>query len=156
VARIGGPATHSSSPPAAAPMRGSMARNPGWEPVTLVCAADDRYAMPLAAALRSAQDALAAGRALRAWVLDGGLRERSRAPLRRSLDPGRVELRFVTPDARIFERARVMPGRITTATYFRLLVPLLLPVETRRAIYLDADLVVRADLGGLLEADLGA
>src|SRR5262245_33860879 len=96
-----------------------MSLRPTAEPVTLVCAADDRYALPLAVALRSAQDALAEGRALCAYVLDGGIRAESRDRLRRSLGPGPVELRFLAPDARIFRRAKVQPGRITIATYFR-------------------------------------
>ncbi len=47
-----------------------------------------------------------------------------------------------------------LPGRLPPATYGRLLVPELVP--DRRALYLDPDILVRADLGELFDTNLGA
>ena len=45
-------------------------------------------------------------------------------------------------------------GAITVAAYYRLLIPELLPTEAK-AIYLDADLIVQADLGALWGLPIG-
>ena len=46
-------------------------------------------------------------------------------------------------------------GHLTEATYYRLLLPELLPRSVRRVIYLDCDLVVRRDVAELWQCDLG-
>jgi lipopolysaccharide biosynthesis glycosyltransferase len=120
----------------------------------LVCGADDAYAMPLAVAVRSAIDALDPALRLRVRVLDGGLSRRSRAGLLASWPAERVEVVWLRPD---LEATRELPvsGHVSPAAYLRLQMPALLPDEPR-AIYLDSDVVVRADLERLWEEDLGA
>ena len=116
--------------------------------IALVCAADDGFAMPLAVALRSALDSLAEPHRLAAFVLDGGIREGNRARLERSLASPRLELRFVAPDPQVLARIQHR-GRVSHATYFRILAADLLPPDLARAIYLDADVLVEADLARL-------
>jgi lipopolysaccharide biosynthesis glycosyltransferase len=124
--------------------------------VQVVCAADDAYAMPLAVMLRSAQESLAPGAALDAHVIDGGLRPASRERVLRSLDPGRVRVRFAPAPAGALRGLRVEPGRISLATYYRLLLAEVLPAGTPRALYLDCDLVVAGDLARLFALEPGA
>jgi len=123
--------------------------------VTVVCGADDRYVMPLAVTLRSAHDQLAGDRQLVAYVIDGGIRPRNRERLLASLDPERVRVHFVAPDEGAFADAAVTHGHVSVATYYRIAVPRLLPADVDRAVYLDSDLVVLADLGALFDTDLG-
>ena len=118
------------------------------ERVPVVCAADDGFAMPLAVALRSALDTLAGPHTLAAHVLDGGIRAENRARLERSLLSPRLELRFVAPDPKLLARIQHR-GRVSHATYFRILAADLLPADLPRAIYLDADVLVEADLARL-------
>ncbi len=47
------------------------------------------------------------------------------------------------------------PGHITIATYYRLLLPILLPQEVKKVLYLDSDIIVRGDIGPLFDTDLG-
>jgi lipopolysaccharide biosynthesis glycosyltransferase len=122
--------------------------------VTVVCGADDRYAMPLTVTLRSALDSLAGDRQLVAYVIDGGIRPRNRARMLASLDPVRLRVHFVAPDPSAFADAVVSPGHISVATYYRIAVPRLLPADVGRVVYLDSDLVVLADLGALFDTDL--
>jgi lipopolysaccharide biosynthesis glycosyltransferase len=122
--------------------------------VTVVCGADDRYAMPLTVTLRSALDGLADDRQLVAYVIDGGIRPRNRTRMLDSLDPERSRVYFVPADPGAFSDAVVSPGHISVATYYRIAVPRLLPPEVERAIYLDSDLVVLGDLGALFDTDL--
>jgi len=46
-------------------------------------------------------------------------------------------------------------AQISLASYYRLLIPTLLPAEIDRFLYLDADLVVEKDLTELFQTDLG-
>jgi lipopolysaccharide biosynthesis glycosyltransferase len=116
--------------------------------IVITCAADDAYAMPLAVALRSALDALSRERRCEAFVLDGGLCAESRAKIERSLASPRMALHFVRPDREIFAGIRHR-GRVSLTSYFRILLAELLPKSVARAIYLDADVRVRADLSRL-------
>jgi lipopolysaccharide biosynthesis glycosyltransferase len=117
-------------------------------PITLACAADDRFAMPLAVTLRSALDALSEPHRLEVHVLDGGIRRDNRVRLARSLDSPRLRLHFTTPPPDALGEIR--PNRrFPAAAFYRLRVAELLPDSLARAIYLDADLVVVSDLARL-------
>jgi lipopolysaccharide biosynthesis glycosyltransferase len=121
--------------------------------IVLACAADDRFGMPLAVMLRSAIDNLGPGRRVRAMVIDGGIAPWTKRRVLRSLDADRIEVRWLSPDRRRLARVKVT-GHIRVASYFRLLVPELVPPSCPRAIYLDSDVVVEGDLGALWDLDL--
>ena len=116
--------------------------------IAVACAADDGFAMPLAVALRSALDTLSEPHALEAFVLDGGIGAANRERLERSLASPRLALRFVAPDTRMLAGIPHR-GRVSRATYFRILAAELLPASLARALYLDADVRVVADLARL-------
>jgi lipopolysaccharide biosynthesis glycosyltransferase len=118
------------------------------QPIYLVLAADAAFAMPLAVALRSALDTLSEPHRLQAWILDGGLGSANRARIERSLASPRLELRFLTPDRRALAGIPHR-GRVSRTAYFRILAADLLPATLARAIYLDADVLVTADLARL-------
>ncbi len=116
--------------------------------ISVICAADDAFAMPLAVALRSALETLSEPNVIDAYILDGGIGTTNRERLERSLASPRLELRFVTPDPKTLARIPHR-GRVSRTTYFRILAPDLLPASISRAIYLDADVLVSADLARL-------
>jgi competence ComEA-like helix-hairpin-helix protein len=126
------------------------------DPLVLICGADDRYTVPLAVMLRSVAEHLGKGRTARAFVLDGGMREESRTRLERIIAtcPGRVRVEWITPDPERLAGLRTM-RRMSSAVYLCLLAPDLLPSEVGRAIYLDSDVVVQADLDELWDQALG-
>jgi lipopolysaccharide biosynthesis glycosyltransferase len=119
--------------------------------IAVACAADDGYAMPLAVALRSAVDGLGASGSIEAFVLDGGIGAPNRERLERSLASPRLALRFLSPAPQALAGIRHR-GRVSLATYFRILVAELLPAHLPRALYLDADVLVTADLTRLWAA----
>ncbi len=119
-----------------------------------VLAVDEQFAMPLAATIRSALDNLAQPRKLRIYVLDGGLSDATKDRLIRSWPKDRYQIAWVGVDASILGRVPIS-GHASRANYYRILMPWLLPADVNRAIYLDADLIVRRDLTQLWECDLG-
>jgi lipopolysaccharide biosynthesis glycosyltransferase len=116
--------------------------------IFVACSADDAFAMPLAVMLRSALDTLSEPHALEAFVLDGGIAAANREQLERSLASPRLTLHFVTPNPKAIAGIRHR-GRVSRATYFRMFVAELLPTSIDRVLYLDADIVVTADLARL-------
>lgn len=119
----------------------------------VVFAVDENFAMPLAATLRSALDCLSGDRRMRIYVLDGGIRLATKYRVHRSLPAGRFELNWVEVDDSALGFVPVS-GHAKRVNYYRILMPQLLPAELQRVIYLDADLIIRADLGKLWDLDL--
>lgn len=122
--------------------------------VVVVSATDNGYAMPLAVTIRSALERLGADRKMRLFILDGGLSDEIKGRLLTSLSDPRLSIEWLRPDV---ELVRDLPtsAHLTAAAYLRLLMPVLLPPEVTRVIYLDADLLVRRDLGQLWDEDQG-
>ncbi len=126
---------------------------PGRDPIVIL-AADDNFAMPLAVTIRSALEHLAADRKLRIYVLDGGIRDATKERLLRSWPAGRYKIEWVTVDTSALEGLPPFSGHINEVSYYRMLVPKLLPMDVRRVIYLDSDLVICTDLGRLWDHKL--
>jgi lipopolysaccharide biosynthesis glycosyltransferase len=135
--------------------------------VVVVCAADDRYSMPLAVVARSALDNLDYDYQLHLFIIDGGITNTNKAKILSSLDMDRCKVEFIPkPDAQLkllkdaFEDLRNKSTAETrhilsasAAAYYRLFIPELLPEHFDRAIYLDCDLVVKGNLEQLWKTD---
>jgi lipopolysaccharide biosynthesis glycosyltransferase len=122
--------------------------------VVVVSATDDHYAMPLAVTIRSALDRLSTDRRMQLYVLDGGLNDDTKARLLRSWSGGRLSVEWIRPDMDQVGDLMIS-HQVNLVTYLRLLMPIVLPVHVTRAIYLDADMLVRRDLGRLWDEDQG-
>lgn len=120
--------------------------------IVLACACDDAYAMPLGAALASAAHWLHPTARLAIHVLDGGLSPASRQKLVACVPAARGAVSF--HDITHSPIAGLDPGmHFTWIALARLLVPDLLPVD--RALWLDSDTIVCADLLDLWRTELG-
>jgi lipopolysaccharide biosynthesis glycosyltransferase len=121
--------------------------------VVVACAADAAYVVPLAAMLRSALASLRPGATLAIHVVDAGIAAGARERLDALAREHGAALRWHEP---LTAGVAGLPtwGRMPSTTYQRLLVTDHLPGNVNRAIWLDCDLLVSADLGRLWEADL--
>lgn len=122
--------------------------------IVVVSAADDGYAMPLAVTIRSALDRLAPERRMRLYMLDGGLSDETKRRLLRSWNDPRLTVEWVQPDLNQVGDLMIN-GHVNVVTYLRLLMPIVLPENVERVIYLDADMLVRRDLGELWDEPQG-
>ena len=123
------------------------------EPVVVACAANATYAIPLVVMLRSAADHLAADRNLEAWVVDDGLGRPARQKIAESL-PDRATIHWLSPDRTSFDGLPLW-GRMPINTYDKLMIAERLPSHVRKAIWLDCDMLVLADLAELWDLGLG-
>jgi lipopolysaccharide biosynthesis glycosyltransferase len=133
--------------------------------IVVVCAADDKYAMPLTATMRSALDNLTPDRNIILFIIDGGIQPRRKKQILHSLNSTQCEIRWVqNPNSSItrdqdskdfVSKMGSLNPHVTLAAYYRLLIPELLPPEFDKAIYLDSDLIVLGNLGDLWDIEIG-
>jgi len=124
------------------------------EPIVVVSGCDEGYVMPLAVTIRSSIDRLGANRTMVVYIIDGGIEDESKRRLEASWLDDRVSVHFVDVDSAQLYHLPVSE-HVTAATYLRLLIPQLLPASVKRAIYLDADMLVKRDLGYLWDEPQG-
>lgn len=123
------------------------------EPVVVACAADDAYAKPLAVLVRSILAHLHSSRRLNLYIVDMGITPPSKERLIRSWPADRLRIHWLTVDPSTLAHLPVW-GRMSIATYQRLLMGRLLPPEVSRVIWLDCDAVVMTDLTTLWDTPL--
>ena len=123
------------------------------EPIHIVFCFNDAFAPVAAVAICSAL--CATPEPVTVHVLSTDLSDRKAAALRRVVSsfPGGT-LEVICVDGARFADAMLTIPYISRETYFRFLLPELLP-GVSRALYLDADLVVRANLRPLYDTKLG-
>jgi lipopolysaccharide biosynthesis glycosyltransferase len=125
-------------------------------PLVVACGADDRYSMALGVVLQSLLTHLRRDTELYLYILDGGISENNKKRLSRVVEGKpfiKTHLEWKYPDVTQFQQLKTI-GHITAATYLRLLVPDFVPDRFDKAIYLDCDLLVEADLTELWEYDI--
>lgn len=136
-------------------------------PIIVVCAADDKYAMPLAVTVRSAIENLKGNYKILLFILDGGIKNKNKQRILKSLSSEKCNISFLSiPDklVRDFKESHEYlrsvgkitskPDYISIAAYYRLIISEILPEEYEKLIYLDSDLVVKGDIGQLWQTDL--
>ncbi len=126
---------------------------PDSERVTVACAANADFAVPLAVTVASLLANLSPDRSVELWVVDAGMGAEARARLRRSWPRRSLRLRWVRADPDLLPDLPLW-GRMGPETYLRLAVGELLPSRVRKVIWLDCDLVVLGDLAELWDHPL--
>ena len=135
----------------------AMPMKPPWlaNPVDFALAGQGDYSLPLSVVVAGLLDYLS-GPSARIWVLDLGLdpaaRPRVETVCRRT--SSEVQLHWLPVETAQLRGLRTV-DHLVPATYARLLLPTLLPHEVTTVVYLDADMLVRADLMPLAALDLG-
>ncbi len=125
------------------------------EAIVLVAAADENFAMPLAAMVKSVLCNLTQDRPVVVYIIDGGLGEKLRSRLLESWRSPRLLVHFLQPEFATLQRMKIT-GHVNLLTYSRLLIPDLLPARHQKAIYLDCDIIVLGDLGEIWNRNPGS
>ncbi len=124
------------------------------KPIVLVCAADDRFALPLAVTVLSAVLNLKQPRAIALYILDGGIKPANRRRVERTLQDRNVTIHWCSVDSSLVSQFYIS-GHINAVAYYRLLIPEVLPQHLTKAIYLDSDLIVQGDISELWNLEIG-
>lgn len=119
----------------------------------LACATDAAFVTPTIVAIRSVLRHVTDPSDVRVFVVDGGIDPEGRSALEDQVPCVGADLQIlaVPPDILVPDSA---PAHLTTATYLRLLAPLLVPDDVTRLLYLDGDILALDTLEPLLSIDL--
>lgn len=117
----------------------------------IVCASDEDFAIHMTVMLKSAVKNTS--RPLTIYVLDGGIKEATKERIKESLEPNEFQLHWISVDETSLKKLKVS-GHIPIQTYYRLLMPELLPKTLDKVIYLDCDMVILKDLATLWDIDV--
>jgi lipopolysaccharide biosynthesis glycosyltransferase len=122
--------------------------------VIIVCAADERFAMPLAMTLRSAL--LECSMPARAIVLSDGVSEKTRREIERAClsSASKPKIQWIDVEPGYLKDVPLGLAHLSRATYLRLAIGRLLPTEIDRVIYTDSDVLVVGDLAPFWNSDL--
>ena len=123
------------------------------EPIAVVTAADENYALPLAVTVRSTIRSLSRADRLDLYVIDGGISDASRHRLQSSWLDSRVQIHWLTPDLSPLSGLAVS-GHASRTNYARLMLPHWLPARLNRVLYLDSDLLIKRPLRHLWNEDV--
>ena len=133
---------------------GTSEQGQAGQPIRVVFACDEGYAMPLATMLRSLAESNQANWPLTVHVLSNDFSAASRERVEKSLPSGSAYIQWMQVDLTKFSHFPTLP-HISAATYARFLIPELFPAEIRRVLYLDADMLALDDLRPVWETNLG-
>jgi lipopolysaccharide biosynthesis glycosyltransferase len=139
------------------------------EAIIVVCAADNNYAMQLAVTIRSILENFKGNRKIIFFVIDGGITNRNKQRIRKSIifDRCEFEFEFVSiSDALLRDiqeiheltetvNVKTKADYISIASFYRVIIPELLSNQFEKVIYLDCDLVVKGNLEELWKIDIG-
>jgi lipopolysaccharide biosynthesis glycosyltransferase len=114
--------------------------------ISIVCAADERFAMPLAVMLRSA--AATCSRPVRAFVLSNELSDRAKREIEAACNrhPRPPAIEWLDAETDYLRDAPKGLSHLSRATYLRFAIGRLISQSVRRIIYLDCDLLVVRDI----------
>jgi lipopolysaccharide biosynthesis glycosyltransferase len=114
--------------------------------------------MPLAVTARSILENLDRKRKLQLFIIDGGIEKSNKRKIQKSLNCDRCTIEWLKVSNSVVENLPLATGvssHVSIASYYRLLIPELLPKDLPKAFYLDSDLIVDRDLGELWDIDMG-
>ncbi len=118
------------------------------DPIQIVSAADNNYAMTLAVALFSILKNLNQKQKVVFFILDGGIRKDTLDKIKRMLESPRSKVNIIRLNQKLLRRYPTC-GHINWVAYSRLLLPELLPLELKKIIWIDADMVFLRDISPL-------
>jgi lipopolysaccharide biosynthesis glycosyltransferase len=132
-------------------------QNSQTEPVVIAVSSDDNYAMPMAVTIHSLLSNLEPGRSVHIYVLDGGIRESYKQKILSSIDLKHVTVSWIRPSgilAKTLEEKVAASDKWPLSSYYRILLPQIVPQEIKKIIYLDVDTVVQGDLAEIWDIDI--
>lgn len=135
-----------------------MFNAPFEESIRVVLAADDRYSMPLAVAIKSVATNCKSDRRLLFTVIQNGISQENRERIESSLfHPDRlpnVDIEWIEANIEALGDLKIAHHYMNPIIYSRLLIPGLLPKDVRKVLYLDSDIVATEDVSELWDTDM--
>lgn len=122
--------------------------------INIIIASDHRYLCHATVTILSVLQNSKTNR-ISFYFLDEGIGEENRIYLKKEISKLNGCIQFIDIKKEMFKEFPVS-GHIQQSTYYRIIAPYLLPVYLKKAIYLDSDIIVKADIDELFDIDIGS
>ena len=123
--------------------------------IAICLSSDNNYVQHLGATISSVLKNKNSDEFIKIFVIDGGISDENKIKLSNFENEYDCKINYVLPDMEKLSNCNTFKGDyISLVTYYRLLIPEIIPNETR-VIYLDCDIIVRHSLGNLYKKDFG-
>lgn len=122
--------------------------------INIVFSIDGNYAKHCAATLCSILLNSAKGNKFNIFILDGGISPKIKAKFEKLKSIRDFNLNYISIDNNYFKDLPLNRSYISIATYYRLLLPEVLPADIDKVIYLDSDIIVEKDIAELWKYDI--
>ena len=129
-------------------------KNLGNNEINIVFSIDDNYTKHCAAAITSILLNSPKGNKFNIFILDGGISEKIKKKLEKLKKIRDFNLNYIKIDNNYFKDLPLNRSYISIATYYRLLLPEVLPENIEKVIYLDSDIIVEKDIAELWNYDI--
>lgn len=126
------------------------------EPITIVVATNNFYAILLSALLKSIEVNHKTGEKIHVHVIDDGISKKNIDLLPRTVS-GEMFTFFWHKAASVIPNDIALPNdssALPLTTYLRIFAPYLVPKEAKKVLYLDVDMIVLKDISALWNTDL--
>ena len=121
--------------------------------IPIVASSDDNYAYPLGVMFISLLENTRAPERFHLFVVDGGIRSQKKQQLTDSVNQYNSQLTFLNVNSDLYANFPTS-AHISAPAYYRISIPELFDTSVERVIYLDCDLVIKADLQALWQQTL--
>jgi lipopolysaccharide biosynthesis glycosyltransferase len=121
--------------------------------VIIVSATNENYAMPLEAMIASLLNNFKSYKKIEVFILESEVSVQTKERIKRHFGDPRINITWIKIDLVDFKDMNIT-GHITVESYFRLLIPKILPGHIEKVIYLDCDLIVDEDIGKLWDIEI--
>src|SRR3954467_14972253 len=110
-------------------------------PVEIAFGSDAGYLQPLTISISSVITSARQPERLRFWLITKSLDAAALVPLRTMIEDAGAQLEVRSPIADTSLEAMPLGAHFTEATYYRLMMPQVLPTSVTKLIYLDSDVI---------------
>lgn len=118
------------------------------QPVIIACAGDDKFSLPMAVMLYSVM-VNSRGSNVKVYILNAGISAKNQNKISEIISPLGGKLHWIEPNHQKLLDLPVTYA-LPLATWYRLLIPEVIPPEISKVIYLDCDLLVETDITRIL------
>lgn len=121
--------------------------------INICLSSDNNYAQHLGVTIASILKNAKKSDDLHFYILDGGINKENKEKLLSLKSIKNFQIEFISIDPEKFENCPLMGNYITMATYYRFMIPTLLP-NLDKILYLDCDMVINESLAKLYSEDI--
>lgn len=122
--------------------------------IEIVTACDDKYVQHLGVMLCSLLENTSQKEKIKIHVIDGGITDKNKNILSNFFNNKYlVKIKYLVIDTQLYSRFKIS-YHFTHTIYYRISIPLLLPSEIKKVLYLDSDLILKDDISKLWSIEL--